>query len=257
MVEKGITEEQALQMLEGYGITIDENQVKSAASGTGDNTQGNTSGNSNGNQISGTTKTIENETSGTPSNSGNIGSGESASLGDIKNDIINAIIAKDGKSTEEKLNIIENKLSDKAGTIIDNEIQKMNLEKLMESSMFQKVAKITSLFSKMFWLVMILPIILILILFKVNEWNMYSSLKYVGSGFMLAGVVLFAIFYGGYISQFYENININTVYFKDIISETMKHFLIVLSTAGVVTFALGVISFIPAIKNVLVRKLHN
>lgn len=256
MVEKGITEEQAIQMLKGYGITVDENEVKASVSGNAGNVQGSTSENSLGNQISGTANNGAIEASGNISGNGNTESSESALSGDIKNEIISELITNDGKSTEEKLKNIENKVSDKAGKIIDNEIQKINLDKLIESNMAQKLAKITAFFSKMFWLIMILPIMLILILIKVNEGNVYSSLKYLGSAFLIAGIVIFGTFYGGYISQVYEkiNISINTVYFKDIFTTTIKHLLIILSTAGVVTFVLGVISFIPAIKNNVMSK---
>lgn len=289
MAEKGITEEQALKILASYGISIDD-ESKSGGSGSSNNSQDQTSGtvdgnqnqnsgtvNNNGNNIaegsnnnqdSGISDSTQNKNS---TSNGALGQGtenvngennEQASsrvsfISKLQEEIINAITNNDGTSIQEKLNNIENKLLDDLGTSIDNEIEKMNLNKLMESSKIQKLAKITSMFSKMFWLFMILPIILILILIKLNDAKLYSSLKSIGSGFILAGLSIFAIFFGSYISKFYENININTVYFKDVISVIVKQFLIVLSTSGIITFGIGLILLIPIIKNVSINKLKH
>lgn len=264
MAEKGITEEQALQILEGYGISIDE--AESSGDGTSNNSQDEASGTSNnGNnsygstndtqeQVSGISGQISENINGTDNRSED--SNEGSFVSKIQKEIINSIMTNDGSSIEEKINSIENKILDEAGTSIDNEIQKMNLNKLMESSEFEKLAKITSMFSKMFWLFMILPIIFSLILIKLNNGKLQSSLKYIGIGFLIAGLFILTIFFGSYISRFYENININTVYFKDIISVTAKHLLNALSISGIITFGIGVVLLIPLIKNTLLRRLR-
>lgn len=174
----------------------------------------------------------------------------------LKDEVINSIITNDGTSTEQKLNTIKNKLLDEVGTRIDNEIQKINLNKLMESNKLQALAKITSIFYKMFWAFMILPIILILVLIKLNNRKIYLSLRSIGSAFLLSGLILFTVFFGGYISKFYENINVNTVYFKDVIAIIIKHFLINLSIAGVITSVIGLLLLIPMIKKSFINKVR-
>lgn len=263
MAEKGITEEQALQILEGYGISIDESE--SSEGGTSNNSQDEASGTSNsGKNSSGLTNNNKEQASekvgqGSQNidgvNNGSEDSNGGSFVSKIKKEIINAIMTNDGSSIEEKINSIENKILDEAGSSIDNEIQKINLNKLIGTSKFEELAKITSIFSKMFWLFMILPIIFSLILIKLNNGKFHSSLRYIGSGFLLAGLFILTIFFGSYISRFYENININTVYLKDIISVTAKHLLNALSISGIVTFSVGVILYIPVIKNTLSSKL--
>lgn len=259
MVEKGITEDQALQILEGYGISIDE--AESSGDGTSNNSQDEASGTNNSSELNNN----QEQASGIPGQvSENINGTDDGSeknngrsfVSKIQKEVINAIMTNDGSSIEEKINSIENKILDEAGTSIDNEIQKMNLNKLMESSKFEKLAKIISIFSKMFWLFMILPIIFSLMLIKLNNKKLHASLTYIGSGFLIAGLFILTIFFGGYISRFYENININTVYFKDIISVTAKHLLNALSISGIITFGIGVILLIPVIKNTLLNRLR-
>ncbi|AGX45177.1 hypothetical protein [Clostridium saccharobutylicum] len=174
----------------------------------------------------------------------------------LKGEIINSIITDDGTSTDQKLNTIKNTLLDEVGTRIDNEIQKINLNKLMESNKLQAVAKITSIFYKMFWAFMIMPIILILALIKLNNGKVYLSLRSIGSAFLVSGLILFTVFFGGYISKFYENINVNTVYFKDVIAIIMKHFLINLWVAGVITSVIGLLLLTPMIKKNFINKVR-
>jgi len=95
---------------------------------------------------------------------------------------------------------------------------------------------------------MVLPFVLMAILIKINGEDLNSGLKYIRNAFLLAGLILFAIFFGAYVLKVYEKININIVYIKDIVSYTIKHFLIVLSTCGFITFIVGLFMFIPTIK---------
>ena len=97
---------------------------------------------------------------------------------------------------------------------------------------------------------MILPIILMAILIKINGKDLNSSLKCIRNAFLSAGLILFAIFFGAYALKVYEKLNINIVYLKDVIFYTIKHFLMVLSTCGIITFVIGIglFLFIPTIK---------
>lgn len=106
----------------------------------------------------------------------------------------------------------------------------------------------------MFWVFMILFIILILVLIKLNNGKVYLSLRSIGSVFLLFGLILFIVFFGGYILKFYENINVNIVYFKDVIVIIMKYFLIDLLIVGVIILVIGLLLFILMIKKNFINK---
>jgi len=226
--KKGITEEQALKILAGYGITIDENS----------DAKGNqhTSESSDNSGVS--TKQASDNTTGNSNK-------EPSSNSETENTINEKPVDKSVKS---QLDSVLNKLIDEAGSSIEKEIEKVNSDKILESSKVQKLTQITSMFYKMFWMFMILPIILISIIIKINGKDFNSSLKYIRNAFLLAGLILFGIFFGAYVLKFYEKLNINIVYLKDMISYTIKQFLIVLSTCGIITFISGLFLFIPTIK---------
>ena len=233
--KKGITEEQALKILAGYGITIDgksESEVNGASSQNSNNNQIQ-SDNSNGSSKKSSDKTTGDSKKETSSNS-------------QTENAINQI--PDEKSTKSELDRVLNKLVDEAGSLIEKEVEKINMDKILEFSIIQKLAKITSIIYKMFWIIMILPIILMTILIKINGKDFKSSLKSISNGFLLAGLILFGIFFGGYALKVYEKFNINIVYLKDVVSYTIKHFLIILSTCGIATFIIGLFMFIPTIK---------
>ena len=233
--KKGITEEQALKILAGYGITIDgksESEVNGASSQNSNNNQIQ-SDNSNGSSKKSSDKTTGDSKKETSSNS-------------QTENAINQI--PDEKSTKSELDRVLNKLVDEAGSLIEKEVEKINMDKILEFSIIQKLAKITSIIYKMFWIFMILPIILMTILIKINGKDFNSSLKSISNGFLLAGLILFGIFFGGYALKVYEKLNINIVYLKDVVSYTINHFLIILSTCGIITFIVGLFLFIPTIK---------
>jgi hypothetical protein len=244
--EKGITEEQALKILADYGITIDG---KSDSVANPSKTEG---ANSNGAYVQGIDNNTGNSSSETSSNNktenttGN-SSRETSSNSQTEN-TINQTTAD--KSIKSPLDIIANKLLDEAGSNIEKEAGKINLDKILESSKLQKLTKITSTFYKMFWVFMILPVILMTILIKINSKDLNFSLKYIRNAFLSAGLILFAIFFGAYVLKVYEKLNINIVYLKDVVFYTIKHFLIILSTCGIITFVIGLFLFIPTLKKI-------
>lgn len=266
MLEKGITNEQAMKILEGYGITIDDGvssskNSSSSSNGTqpvinGDNKDsiGSTNDNSN-NQYSDNREGIEQEFE-------NAISDEAASQ-DVSNaneqngtsfksrlqkEIIAAVIAEDGKSIDEKLDTIKNKVSDEVINKMNSEIERLNLNELIESNKVNSLSKVTAIFYKMFWLFVLIPIILILTIIRLNNGKMHSNLKLIGTGFSLAGIFTCLISFGINTSKFYENINIDKAYFKDVISIVAKQLLNNLSILGLVTLSIGLILFIPVIK---------
>ena len=228
--EKGITEEQALKILAAYGITIDDKSDSEENQSTSDSAD-----NSNESSIQGNDNT-------------NGGSNKEASSNSEKGNTVKQ--APGDKSIKNQLDSILNKELDEAASSIEKEIEKISLDKILRSNKFEELAQITSIIYKMFWMFMILPIILMAILIKINGKDFNASLKYIRNAFLLAGLILFATFFGAYVVKDYEKFNINIVYLKDIISYTIKHFLIVLSTCGVTIFIVGLFLFIPTIKKI-------
>jgi hypothetical protein len=237
--KKGITEEQALKILAGYGITIDDVP----------NLDGNKSATESSEKSNGSTKQSNDNTTDSPKKDSNNTTGNSSEEASSNSQVENAANKNPAdKSIKNKLDGILNKLLDEAGSSIEKEIEKINLNKVLQSSKLQKSAQITSIIYKMFWVFLVLPFILMAILIKINGKDLNLSLKYIRNAFLLAGLILFAIFFGAYVLKVYEKININIVYIKDIVSYTIKHFLIVLSTCGFITFIVGLFMFIPTIK---------
>jgi hypothetical protein len=226
--EKGITEEQALKMLADYGITIDDKSDSRKNESTSKSSDKSNSSSRQGSDI----------TTGNPGK-------ESSSNSQTENAVNQTPVDKSIKS---QLDNVLNKMIDEEESSIEKEVEKINLNKILESSKLQKLAQITCIIYKMFWMFMILPIILMAILIKINGKDFNSSLKYIRNAFLLAGLILFATFFGAYVLKVYERFDISIVYLKDVISYTIKHFLIVLSTYGMIAFVLGLFMFIPILK---------
>lgn len=231
--QKGITEEQALKILAGYGITIDDQPTDNES----------TSGNLSNNKTQ-----LDNNSDSSVQNSENATEsyGKEASSNNQAEGTTSKIPADN--SIKSKLDSIENKLLDEAGSSIEKEVEKVNFNKVLESSKFQKLAKITSIIYRMFWLFMILPIILIVILIKMNVNNLNLGLKQIRNAFLLTGLISSAAFFGAYLFKAYEKININPIYFNEVISYAIRHFLIVLSSYGSITLVIGLCMFIPTSK---------
>lgn len=232
--KKGITEEQALDILRSYGITIDDYE-----SGESDSTTVPESSNDN----------VEKS-----QYSDNQESKEETSSDSNKEDQNTINNTQDGKNSRSKLDNIKNKLVDEAGKSIDKEVEKLNFNKIFESNKIQKLAKITSIIYKLFWLFIIVPIIIMCILIRINAKGLDSSLKYIGTAFLIAGLILVIVSSGIYHLKVYENINIAPVYLKDTIYNLAKHSLMVSLKYGATALVIGLLLFISAIRKKVLTK---
>jgi hypothetical protein len=230
--EKGITEEQALKILAGYGITIDNQPEENGSEKeTSDDNKSNAEDNG--------TSSIQNNdnTTGNYANKAASNNKEDVSTVDKS--------ANSNISPKSQLDMLENKLLDEANSSIEKEVEKMNLNKILESSKFKKIAEVTSIIYKLFWLFMILPIIFMAILIKMNGKNLINGLKQIGIAFLSVGLILSATFFSINFFKVYEKININPAYLKETAFYVIKHFSMVLSMYGIITFAIGLLLFIP------------
>lgn len=230
--KKGITEEQALKILASYGITIDDYN----SSGNNSATVGNSTTNSS-------------NSSKAQDNAGNITNENTKKETSSNNESKNTIsTVQDNGNIKSQLNNIKNKLVEEASKSIDQEAEKINFNNVLNSSKVIILAKITSTIYKLFWVFVIMPIIIIVILIKINTKGLNSSLKYIGIAFLIVGLILTVAASSVYLIKIYENINISPVYIKDTICNMVRHILIVLLKYGVMTLVIGLFMFIPTIK---------
>ena len=228
--KKGITEEQALKILAGYGITIDDYD-------------------SGENNSEAATNTDSSDNSKAKVNVRDSNDGSSKDEASSKNENQNSISDKqDNKGVKTQLDNIKNKLLDEASKSIDQEVEKMNFNKVLESSKFQKLAKVTSTIYRLFWLFIMIPIFIMAILIKMNTKGLNSSLKYIGTAFLFAGLILVAVASSVYILKAYENINISPVYIKDTVYTIVRHSLMILAEYGAVALVMGLLMLIPTKK---------
>lgn len=224
--KKGITEEQALNILAGYGITIDDDSTGSTAEKT--------------------TSDTRNDNSPAQENQGDVkNSSEGSSNSKITNPTDQPGVSKSAKS---QLENITKKLQSEAEDNINKEVEKINLNKMLGSSKLQKIAKVTSISYKLFWLFIILPFILMGMLIKINGGDFNSSLKYIRNAFLSSGLVLLAISSGAYFFKAYEKINISQAYLVDTISYTIKYFSNILLVYGAIIFVIGLLMFLPKLR---------
>lgn len=225
--KKGITEEQALNILAGYGITIDGDSTESTAEKTDSDTSSNNNSSAQENQAN-----VKN-------------SSEGSSNSKITNPTDQPGVSKSAKS---QLENITKKLQSEAEDNINKEVEKINLNKMLGSSKLQKIAKVTSISYKLFWLFIILPFILMGMLIKINGGDFNSSLKYIRNAFLSSGLVLLAISSGAYFFKAYEKINISQAYLVDTISYTIKYFSNILLVYGAIIFVIGLLMFLPKLR---------
>ena len=242
--DRGISEEQAWKMLEQQGITPDDDKKDETSN---DSSQKVSSDTTNANAAKSQSSSDDNSSQESSSNQNKIKEGNSKSnsndSGNVK-DKLNSISDDKKSIIQNQLDSIVNKLADEAGNIIDREVQKISLNSLMNSSKIQTIAKVISVFYKMRVAFIIAPIVLAIALLMLEK-NVISIVKWIGISLLFSGVFLLAISLGGNMLKIYNIINVNTDYLKDIICNTVKSFLSILSIFGIITFVVGAILLIP------------
>lgn len=235
--EKGITEEQALKILAAYGITID----------------GLTDGDDSKNQEEGSDKNQGNNRE--TANSQNSSEGKNSSVYENDNKQTGNSQAENNSDTiysdkleKAKLSELENKLLDEAANSIDKEVEKIDVSKILDSEKIKAFTKVTAMIYKLFWLIIIVPMVLMFILLLSGHPFKYS-IKRIGGAFISSGLIMFLVFGFGYFSRVYEKINITPDYFKDIVFCVISYFMKFLSISGIGIFVIGLLVMIPTIGN--------
>ena len=158
----------------------------------------------------------------------------------------NSIVITDEVKAE--INTLENDVKQ----IIQNELQIVNVDVINDSAIFSKVTKITSLFAaKLYFAPIIFVLFTILLLFAVWRADYVRLLQWIGNSFISSGLMIFLIFFSGYVSKFYEYTAINIVYLKSFVSSIIKSYLGTLSLWGVFIIIIGLILIIPKVKQAI------
>lgn len=149
---------------------------------------------------------------------------------------------------KEEINSLENDVTQ----IIQSELQIVNVDIINNNDVFNKVTKITSLFtSKLYFAPIIFVLFFILLLFAVWRSDYVRLLQWIGNSFISSGLMIFLIFFSGYISKFYEYISISTIYLRTFVSSIIKSYLGILSLWGVLAIVIGVILIIPKVRQAI------
>ncbi|NFI95225.1 hypothetical protein FC961_12655 [Clostridium botulinum] len=233
MAEKGISEEQIWNMLKEDGY-LDEEDT-SDSNNTNSSSQNNGS-NDNVDQNSKVNKTNEAEQQLEVKE-------KNLSNGKVK-EIINSVISDKGKSFEEKINSMSDKLSEEAGKFIDEEIEKLTLSKLIDSNLFKVLVGVTSTLHKINLMSIVASIILIGVLAKLNNGNIKLTVKMVGQVLMVVGMLFILILFAGYLVIGSKKINIGPEYLKEIMTLIINKFLTISLIGSLITLVIGIISFL-------------
>lgn len=147
---------------------------------------------------------------------------------------------------KEEINSLENDVTQ----IIQSELQIVNVDIINNNDVFNKVTKITSLFtSKLYFAPIIFVLVFILLLlFAVWQSDYVRLLQWIGNSFISSGLMIFLIFFSGYISKFYEYISISTIYLRTFVSSIIKSYLGIVSLWGVLAIIIGVTLIIPKVR---------
>lgn len=133
--------------------------------------------------------------------------------------------------------------------VVESELQIINADTINNSEIFGKITRITSLFASKLYLVPVIGVVaLILLLIIVWKTNYVSLLQWIGNSFISAGLMIFAVFFSGYLSKFYKYILINTQYLKNFVASTIQMYLETLSLWGACIAIIGVILIIPKVR---------
>lgn len=151
---------------------------------------------------------------------------------------------------QNELDILKSDISQ----IIKSEVEIINSDIIINSSICAVLSKITSLFVRTIYLI---PIILVgvfaLMLAFIWRNDIIRLFQWIGNSIIAAGLFIFIIFFSGYISRFYNNVIIDIIYLREFVASLIESWTIILSLSGVIISIVGFLMLIPIIKNYIKR----
>lgn len=147
-----------------------------------------------------------------------------------------------------------NNLKSQVNQVIKSELEIVNTDIIINSSISSILAKITRIFVGGFYLIPIIIVgILIVILNFIWKGDMIRFCQWTGNGIMSAGLFIFILFFSGYVSGFYNHANIYIAHLREFIASLIKNWLGVLSLSGLFITIIGSLMLLPLIKNYIKR----
>lgn len=155
---------------------------------------------------------------------------------------INAFIANNKIEKTEELTKTMEDLKKTTTSIIKSKIEFINVDKVSKSSSVVKLVKLFNIVGSP-WLLTILFVIdgVFIALFMVL-WRHRINRAFAWSGYSVlsAGLLTFLLFFSGYLSKFYKNVPLSTLYLKTMVGQVIKKYLITLTFMGVFCMILGI-----------------
>lgn len=132
-------------------------------------------------------------------------------------------------------------------TILTSELEIVDLNKFVNSSVGNKIKKAFSILNSTAFSISVLAIDIILIAFIALIWGkkkFHRTFAWIGYSSVASGLILFLISFSGYISKFYDSLIIGIPYLKNFIISIIKVYLKNLCINSLFFIILGIIFII-------------
>lgn len=132
-------------------------------------------------------------------------------------------------------------------TILTSELQIVDLNKFVNSSIGKKIKNALSILNSTAFSIAILAIDIILITFIALIWGkkkFHRTFAWIGYSAVASGLIIFLISFSGYISKFYDSLIIGIPYLKNFIIAIIKEYLKNLCINSLFFIILGIIFII-------------
>ena len=249
--EKGITEDDVWNYLRESGYLDEEQESERQENNSEHNESSNEVYNNSDLEAEIKSETVISDTSTSDSNDEN-----KISKNKIQK-IVTSVLMDKSKNFHEKVEEISLRLMEEAEKIIDNEMEKLNFSKIINSDKFITLVKIISILYTYFYMFLLLNILICIVLILINKNSFEKSIIIIGTSLLTSGIVMSLIFGFIYLSKIYGKINMinfNKAYFEPIYLECAEYFSRVSCLVSISIFLLGLVFNIFMMKKKLTRR---
>lgn len=249
--EKGITEDDVWNYLRESGYLDEEQESERQENNSEHNESSNEVYNNSDLEAEIKSETVISDTSTSDSNDEN-----KISKNKIQK-IVTSVLMDKSKNFHEKVEEISLRLMEEAEKIIDNEMEKLNFSKIINSDKFITLVKIISILYTYFYMFLLLNILICIVLILINKNSVEKSIIIIGTSLLTSGIFMSLIFGFIYLSKIYGKINIinfNKAYFEPIYLECAEYFSRVSCLVSITIFLLGLVFNIFMMKKKLTRR---
>lgn len=157
---------------------------------------------------------------------------------------MNNFIAENSITMTDNLKNNINTIRASVDTILTSELEIVDLNKFVNSSVGNKIKKAFSILNSTAFSISVLAIDIILIAFIALIWGkkkFHRTFAWIGYSSVASGLILFLISFSGYISKFYDSLIIGIPYLKNFIIAIIKGYLKNLCINSLFFIILGII----------------